>query len=118
MVRRDATKDTAPRGDGTEVARCAFPTGASPVPVSVGAPGSRSQVSRGDLRARAGCQKSARRREPCNGEQVRGPQHEVKLAASTEKQSGSRADHFAAKATSEAREPKLAADPGGVWSAA
>ena len=59
-----------------------------------------------------------RRREPRSGEQVRGPQHEVKPAASTEKQFGSRAAHVTAKATSGARAPKLVAGPGGVEGAA
>ena len=51
-------------------------------------------------------------------EQARGPQHEVKPAASTEKQSESRAAHVTAKATSVARAPKLATDLGGVLGAA
>jgi RNA-directed DNA polymerase len=42
----------------------------------------------------------------------------VKLAASTDKQSGSRASHFTAKATSAALVPKRVVGPGGVWSAA
>ena len=46
--------------------------------------------------ARAGCQ------EPLRREQVRGPQHEVKPAASTHSQPESRAAHFTAKATSSA----------------
>ena len=46
--------------------------------------------------ARAGCQ------EPLRREQVRGPQHEVKPAASTHSQPESRAAHFTAKATSPA----------------
>jgi hypothetical protein len=44
--------------------------------------------------ARAGCQ------EPLRREPVRGPQHHVKPAASTDSQSESRAAHFTAKATS------------------
>ena len=46
--------------------------------------------------ARAGCQ------EPLRREQVRGPQHKVKPAASTHLQPESRAAHFTAKATSSA----------------
>ncbi len=42
----------------------------------------------------------------------------MKLAASSDPQSGSRAAHFMAKATSTALVPKRAADPGGVESAA
>jgi RNA-directed DNA polymerase len=77
-----------------EMSSCASPAGASPAPVSVGAPGSRSPESREISKA------EARRREPGEtGEQGRGPQHEVKLAASTDTQSGSRAAHVTAKAT-------------------
>jgi RNA-directed DNA polymerase len=118
MVRRDATEGLTPQGEGPSAARCASPAGESPAPVSVGAPGSRPQVSEGDLRARAGRRKPVRRREPCSGEQVRGPQHEVKPAASTEEQSGSRAAHVTAKATSVAGVPKLTRDLGGVQGAA
>ncbi len=58
------------------------------------------------------------RREPFSGEQVRGPQHEVKSAASTEEQSEGRADHVAAKATRGARAPEHATRLGGVRDAA
>jgi RNA-directed DNA polymerase len=68
--------------------------------------------------SRAGCQEPMRRREPYSGEQARGPQHEVKPAASTEKQSRSRAAHFTAKATSVGRAPERSVDPGGVEGAA
>jgi len=118
MVRRDATDVLSPPGEGVSGARCASPTGASPVPVGVGAPGSRPQVREGDLRARAGRQEPARRRRPRSGEQAHRPQHQVKPAASTELQFGGRAAHVTAKATSEARVPKLAADSGGVRGAA
>ena len=118
MVRRDATEALSPQGGRSAEARCVSPTGERPVPVSIGAPGSRSQTSKGDLRVRAGRQKPVRRRERSSGEQARGPQHEVKPAASTEEQSGSRATHVMAKATSVARAPKLDADPGGVEGAA
>ncbi len=118
MVRRDATDVRNPSGGSAPAARCASPAGASPAPVGVGAPGSRPQVSEGDLRARAGRRKPSRRPAPSGGEQARGPQHEVKPAASTEEQSGSRAAHVTAKATSVAGVPKLAADSGGVRGAA
>jgi hypothetical protein len=117
-VRRDATEVIDPRGTVTVAACCASLAGESPVPVGVGAPGSRPQVSEGDLRARAGRQKSATRRKPYGGEQARRPQHQVKLAASTKEQSGSRAAHVTAKAISIARVPKLARDSGGVGRAA
>ena len=117
MVRRDDAADS-PEGRTTAVSRCITPTGESPVPVSAGAPGSRPQVSGGDPCARAGCRKPARRREPRSGEQARGPQHEVKPAASTEKQSGSRAAHVTAKAKTDTQGPERVAGPGGVWGAA
>jgi len=43
-VRRDATSVPGAIGAYALVARCAFSAGASPVPVSVGAPGSRPQA--------------------------------------------------------------------------
>ena len=118
MVRHEAKARLNPRGGGSAAACCACPTGESPVPVGVGAPGSRPQAVEGDLRARAGRQEPARRRRPCNGEQARGPQHEVKPAASTDLQPAGRAAHVTAKATSSEREPKRAGGCGGVGGAA
>ena len=63
----------------------------------------------------------ARRQEPVNnGRQGRGPQHEVKLAASTETQSGSRTAHFTVKATSSTKQSEVVVveDSRGVGSAA
>ena len=88
MVRRD---DADRR---TSASRCSSPAGASPASVSAGAPSSRPQASGESAVAQAGCQKPLRRKP------ARGPQHQVKPAASTELQSESRADHFTAKATS------------------
>jgi hypothetical protein len=118
MVRHEAKARQNPQGRGRAAACCACPTGESPVPVGVGAPGSRPQVVEGDLRARAGCQKPASRREPGSGKQARGPQHEVKPAASTDLQPAGRAAHVTAKATSLARDPKRVGGCGGVWGAA
>jgi hypothetical protein len=118
MVRHEAKARPNPKGEGSAAACCASPTGASPVPVGVGAPGSRPQAVEGDLRARAGRQKPVRRRKPRSGEQARGPQHEVKPAASTDLQPTGRAAHFTAKATPLAQEPKRAGGCGGVWGAA
>jgi RNA-directed DNA polymerase len=108
MVRRDDAK----RPQGPDASCCASPTGASPVPVSVGAPGSRPPA-RGEIPGA-----EARRQEPREGEQERGPQHEVKPAASTDKQWGSRAAHVTAKATRDDRVPKRSARPSGVRGAA
>jgi hypothetical protein len=63
--------------------------------------------------ARAGCQ------EPLRREPARGPQPDVKPAASTDSQSESRADHVAAKATpAVSQSGDHAAGLGGVWGAA
>jgi hypothetical protein len=111
MVRRE--EDGGSRGP-TESC-CASLAGESPVPVSIGAPGSRSPEPGEILEA------EARRREPVNnGRQGRGPQHEVKLAASIETQSGSRAAHLTAKATSSTKQSEavVVEDSRGVGSAA
>jgi len=62
----------------------------------------------------------AGRRKPLRREQERGPQHQVKPAASTDKQCRSRAAHDTAKATFAVRESEAtpAASPAGVWGAA
>ena len=89
------------------------PAGDNPVRVSVGAPGSRPQPAGEIPQAAAGRQKPSLQRE-----QERGPQHEVNPAASTDKQSGSRAEHVTAKATSDAGNSGSASGPGGVLGAA
>jgi hypothetical protein len=118
MVRRDVMVYLSASLGEMAIACCASPAGASPVPVSIGAPGSRPQVVEGDLQTRAGYQKPVRWREPLSGERTRGPQREVKPAASTHSQPAGRAAHVTAKATSQARAPKLACDCGGVRGAA
>src|SRR4029079_669136 len=115
MVRRAADER---RDVGPSSARCTSPAGESPASVSAGAPSSRPQAFEEDLDARAGRAKPATRREPHNGEQERGPQHQVKPAAPTEEQSESRAAHFTAKATFIARAPEQAVGLGGVEGAA
>src|SRR5438874_7425669 len=110
MVRRDDADDP---DEGLTATCCASPAGESPVPVGVGAPGSRPP-ERGEIRGA-----EARRQEPgSTGEQERGPQHEVKPAASTEKQWGSRAAHVTAKAKRDDRDPKLSSRSSGVRGAA
>lgn len=88
MSRRDEA-DSEP-----SASRCSSPAGASPASVSAGAPSSRPQAQSETTVARAGCQKPLRR------EPVRGPQHQVKPAASTQLQPESRAAHLTAKAMS------------------
>lgn len=62
----------------------------------------------------------AGRRKPLRREPERGPQHQVKPAASTDEQCGSRAEHVAAKAMFAVRKSEAvpAASPAGVWGAA
>src|SRR3984957_1909650 len=106
MVRRDeAVEEPRPRGEATG-SRCTSPAGASPARVGAGAPGSRRQVEGEIPPARAG------RRKPLRREQERGPQHEVKPAASSEKQWGSRAEHVTARATPDALRSGGARAPG------
>ena len=118
MVRRDADG----RGGASALSRAsacvASPAGGSPVPAGLTAPGSRSTVTGEIGLAEAGRQKPMPRQRPSGGEQARGPQLEVKPAASKDLQSVGRAAHFTAKATSTARASKLAVDHGGVWGAA
>ncbi len=110
MVRRDADSG---RDDRSKSACGTPPAGESPVPVSAGAPGSRVAVRSGETPAA-----EADRQKPLRREQERGPQHEVKPAASTDSQSGSRAAHVTAKVTSSASAPEHAEGPGGVGGAA
>jgi len=117
VVRPDEPSKDA-RARATRGSGCTSPAGESPEPVSVGAPGSRPQA-RGEIAvSRAGCRKPKRQRVWRDGEQARGPQHEVKLAASTDEQFGGRAGHVAAKATLGAQIPERASGPDGVWSVA
>src|SRR5690348_14663959 len=118
MVRRDEAGRMAAQAGDRAASRCTAPAGASPALVGVGAPGSRPQAAGEILKARAGRRKPVKRRWPRGGEQARGPQHEVKPAASTDQQSGSRADHVTAKATRTMRGPERIVGPGGVWGAA
>jgi RNA-directed DNA polymerase len=112
MVRRDDTKQLSLFS--CEGSGCTSPAGERPVPVGAGTP-----VSRSTAHAEMGAAEAGRRK-PLRREQQRGPQHEVKPAASKELQRESRAGHFAAKATS--RAPKSgeqrARDLSGVGGAA
>ena len=112
MVRRDETVKPASQEEGDAVSRCAFPAGESPVPASADAPGSRPQAREETSVSQAGC------REPLRREQERGPQHEVKPAASSDSQSECRTAHFTVKATPGAPDAEGAAGLGGVWGAA
>ena len=107
MVRREEVDQAS------STSRRSSPAGASPVSVSAGAPSSRPQASGEIPVARAGCQ------EPLRREPARGPQHQVKPAASSDLQPESRAGHVAAKAMSAVCvSGEDAAGLGGVWGAA
>src|SRR5678816_106315 len=86
--------------------------------VSAEAPSSRPAASGEIQRLRPGDESARDSEELRSAEQVRGPQHQVKLAASTEKQSGSRAGHVTAKATAASQVSERGAASGGVRRAA
>ena len=117
MVRREDTGLTEGRPTGKAASRCAVPTGESPERVIAGEPGSRPALEAERPKGEAWCQKPLRAKAD-SGEQARGPQHQVKPAASTRLQSESRAEHVAAKAMFCARESGWAENLGGVWGAA
>jgi RNA-directed DNA polymerase len=108
MVRRDDA------GARASASRRSSPAGVSPASVSAGAPSSRPQERDESYVAQAGCQ------EPLRREPVRGPQHYVKPAASSDLQPERRAGHFAAKTTSVALQSGdvRATELGGVGDAA
>src|SRR5437879_13798020 len=90
------------------------PAGVSPARTGTGPSVSRPPVRREIAVAEAG------RRKPLRRKPERGPQHQVKPAASTDEQCGSRAEHFTAKATLAERKSGAAtpASPAGVEGAA
>jgi hypothetical protein len=94
MVRPDENADIPCQGLSRRISGCTFPAGASPVPVSAEAPGSRSQAAGENRLSQAGCQKPGNQ----SGERASRPQLKVNLAASTEKQWKGRAAHVTAKA--------------------
>ncbi len=113
MVRRDDSKPTGGRPTEQEAeSRCTSPAGETPARIIAGESGSRPPL---EAEMPTG---EAWRREPRKREQVRGPQHEVKLAASKDQQREGRAAHVMAKATPSARESGWAEGIPGVQSAA
>ena len=102
------------RHEGTPVPSCTCPAGESPVPVDAGGPGSRVAV-RGEI-----CVAEADRRKPLRRKRTRGPQHQVKPAASTDLQRESRATHVIAKAMFDTQisRAESVASLAGVWGAA
>src|SRR5262249_30771953 len=118
MERRDDDGNPGPVRPGNLASRCDQPAGASPASVSAGAPSSRPAASGETQRLRQGDESARGSDELRSVEQVRGPQHQVKLAASTDEQSGGRAGHVTAKATAASQVPERGVAPGGVWRAA
>ena len=117
MVRREDTKLTGERSSGEAASRCAVPAGESPARVIAGEPGSRPALKAERSKGEAWCHKP-QKAEAERGKQARGPQHEVKPAASTDLQSESRAAHVTAKAMQSAGKSGYAPSLGGVWGAA
>jgi len=108
MVRPDDNAQLPLPFGGRVASCCTSPAGESPVPVGVGAPGSRPPEPGEILVAEAGCQ------EPLVREQARGPH----AAASTDKQWGGRAAHVTAKAIPGDLVPKRSSGSSGVWAVA
>ena len=118
MERRDDDGSLAGDPGGNPPSRCDRPTGASPVSVSAEAPSSRPAAS-GEIRwLRPGDESERGSEKLLSEEQVRGPQHQVKLAASTDEQSESRAGHVTAKATATSPDSERDGALGGVGRAA
>ena len=114
MVRREDSEPTGGRPTEQEAeSRCTSPAGESPARVIAGEPGSRPPPEAEMSTGEAWRQKPHSKRK-----QVRGPQHEVKPAASTELQWEGRAAHVTAKATPAARESGWAEGFPGVLGAA
>ena len=110
MVRPD--ENSPPLHCDEQFSGCVDPAGASPARGDIGVPVSRSQAWRETAASRAGRQEPGKQLLLFTGEQARGRQHEVKPAASTEKQWESRAAHVTAKATS--TRARSGHQPGGV----
>jgi hypothetical protein len=118
VVRREKAGRSWGEPDERPARSCTTPAGERPVPVSAEAPDSRPQSLREIAVSRAGCQKPNAQQQLRCGERVRGPQHEVKPGASTQKQSESRAAHVTVKATTDVLVSERTADLGGVVGAA
>src|SRR3990172_12062470 len=117
MGRRDDSKPSEGRPTERAESRCACPAGESPVRVVAGEPGSRPAPEAERPTGEAWCQKPPAPKA-VGREQQRGPQHQVKPAASSNSQPERRAEHVAAKATSSRRESGWREELGGVWGAA
>lgn len=114
MVRPDERQAVSAQARGAWRSGWTILEGTSPSSVSAGAPSSRSRVAREIVPSQAGCQKPKAGVVSVDGEQARGPQHKVKSAASSDKQSESRVAHFTTKAMLTALHPDGAVSFGGV----
>ncbi len=117
MVRREDPKPSVGRPTEGTGSSCIVPTGENPVRVIAGEPGSRPPPAVERPSGEAWCQKP-QAAQAVHREQLRGPQHQVKPAASSDLQSGSRAEHVTAKAMGSDRESGWSEPTGGVWGAA
>jgi RNA-directed DNA polymerase len=117
-VRRDDDRSLAGDPGGNLSSRCDDLAGESPVSESARAPSSRPAAEEEIPTAEAGYRKRASQRELISEERVREPQHQVKSAASKEKQSEGRAAHVTGKATSTTRDLEHDVDLSGVREAA
>jgi RNA-directed DNA polymerase len=117
MVRREGRAEVSAEATAEAEPCCTVPAGESPAAVIAGEPRSRPPPEAQKPTGEARCQKPSAAKA-VRGEQQRGPQHQVKPAASSEEQSESRAEHFAVKATFPARESGWVGSLGGVEGAA
>jgi RNA-directed DNA polymerase len=117
MVRREGEAEERAQASAEAEPCCTFPAGESPVRVIAGEPGSRPAPEVERPTGEAWCQEPSAA-QAVGGEQQRGPQHQVKPAASSELQSESRAEHVAAKAKQSAGKSGYAQRLGGVEGAA
>jgi retron-type reverse transcriptase len=117
MVRREDKAAEIAEATAEAESCCTVPAGESPVAVIAGEPRSRPAPEAERPSGEARCQKPSTAKA-ARGRQQRGPQHQVKPAASSQKQSESRAEHVAAKATPRAGESGYARSLGGVEGAA
>ena len=113
MVRREGRAEEDAEATAEAEPCCIVPAGESPARVIAGEPGSRPALEAQKPTGEAWCQKPDAVKA-VGGKQQRGPQHEVKPAASSESQSESRAAHVTAKATSLDRESGWSGGLGGV----
>ena len=125
MVRRDDEGHSVGDPDENPSSRCEDPAGASPVSVSGNAPSSRLPARGETPASEAERREPGNRRKPLTGKQARGPQLEVKTAASSDPPServgcepAGRAAHVTAKATPPERDSHRDGGLGGVRVAA